>query len=98
MPIVDLIFEDSCPNVDTARAHLREALLALRLAPAWSEHRIGDTASPARVHGYGSPTILVDGRDVAGEQPASDACCRLYGAGQGAPPVDVIARALRGGS
>lgn len=55
---------------------------------------------PAYVGMFGSPTILVDGQDVAGETPsASPDCCRVYrdaddGFG-GVPPVEAIVAALR---
>ena len=56
--------------------------------------------SPACVRRYGSPTILVDGRDVAGAEPvgASDACRVYEHLGEGlkrVPPAQLIASALR---
>ncbi len=52
------------------------------------------------MRGYGSPTILVDGRDIEGVGPADDiCCCRLYADAasgfQGAPSVQSIASALQ---
>jgi len=66
MPRVDLVFGGECPNVAAARARLLEAFQLARVVPRWSEHVIGDARAPKRVRGFGSPTILVDGRDVAG--------------------------------
>jgi mercuric ion transport protein len=97
MPRVDLVYDVECPNVGTARANLMRGFALAGLKPAWCEHRIGDPAAPVTVRGYGSPTILVDGRDVAGVLPTADACCRLYtdkGRRTGAPPVEQIARML----
>jgi mercuric ion transport protein len=95
MLLVDLVYDDGCPNVALARNNLMRAFASVGVAARWHEHRIGDPGAPARVRGFGSPTILVDGRDVAGHDPAAEACCRLY-AGDRAPSVDAIARALRG--
>ena len=96
-PVVDLVYDADCPNVASARANLVQALSQLGLAPTWVEHLIGDPASPSRVRGFGSPTILVDGRDVAGIEPGEENCCRIYGTGTSravAPAVEEIARVL----
>jgi hypothetical protein len=97
MPTVELVYDRDCPNVARARANLLLALVETGVARSWSEHRIGDPDVPERVHGFGSPTVLVDGRDVAGVEPGSAACCRVYaenGAASGAPPARLIAAAL----
>jgi hypothetical protein len=97
MLTVDLVYDLDCPNIEAARANLRRAFANLGQPPGWREHRIGSAALPAYARGYGSPTILVDGRDVAGSEPGSDACCRLYAGSEGtsgAPAVEQIAAAL----
>jgi len=94
VPVVDFIYDDDCPNVQAARAHLKQAFAAAGLAPSWTEHRIGARDLPQRVRGFGSPTILVDGQDVAGAAPQADHCCRIYATGGGVPSVDLIAAAL----
>jgi hypothetical protein len=94
VPAVDFIYDDDCPNVEAARANLRAALSELSMPPSWSEHRIGDPAVPERARGFGSPTILVDGRDVVGAEPGVERCCRIYATGGGVPSVELIVRAL----
>ena len=79
MPRIELIYSPDCPNVAAARDQLVKAFAEARLAPRWSEHSTGDPGLPAHARGFGSPTILVDGRDVAGAIPGGSAdCCRLY--------------------
>jgi len=97
--LVELIYDLDCPNVGAARLQLMKAFAQSRTDASWTEWDRGSNESPAHARQYGSPTILVDGRDVAGEQPrAKSTCCRLYydanGAIQGVPSVDVIAAAL----
>ena len=97
-PRVELIYDGECPNVDAARARLRTALAEAGLAPAWDEHLIGAPDLPDHARGYGSPTILVEGHDVAGEVAGSDACCRIYddgGHSVGVPQVERVVEALR---
>jgi hypothetical protein len=99
MTTIDLVYDLDCPNVAAARANLLEAFARTGVPPSWAEHVIGDAAIPERVRGYGSPTLLIDGRDVAGVEPGSSTCCRVYAGAEsnsGAPSVELIARALVG--
>lgn len=97
---VELIFFKGCPNVEDARAQLARAFAKLDAPPQWQEWDRDDPASPDHARAYGSPTILVDGSDVAGALPTEGAdCCRLYAtlAGRltGVPSVERILKALR---
>jgi mercuric ion transport protein len=79
MKSVELIFDATCPNVEEARARIRRALNAAKLPEDWREWRHEDPDIPEYAKAKGSPTILVDGRDVAGEPPfAAGDCCRIY--------------------
>lgn len=98
MTSVELIFDATCPNVDAAREALYEALGAF----AWVEWERADPAAPPYAKAYASPTVLVDGRDVAGAG-ALDAGsgCRVYvrtnGTYAGAPSAEMILAAVRRG-
>ena len=97
---VELIYDADCPNVGAAREQLESALAEVGRDRTWRDWDRSDPASPSYVQSYGSPTILVDGRDVAGASPSDGAdCCRLYGISegqiQGVPSVEMIASALR---
>lgn len=97
MPMVDLVYASDCPNVSLARTNLLLGFARAGMAPRWSEHEIGDPEAPVRTRGYGSPTILVDGRDVAGLPPSAETCCRLYRGTAGwahAPAPEQVASAL----
>jgi len=98
MPKIEFIYEQSCPNVADARAQLRLALEQTGLPAHWQEWEHNDLHSPDYARRYGSPSILVDGEDVAGE-PASDApSCRIYknsqGRNRGVPDANLIRTAL----
>lgn len=96
MPLVELLYDDDCPNVELARSNIREAFALAELVPNWLERRIGDT-SAAHARGYGSPTVLIDGLDAAGMEVGTEACCRLYetaGRMTKAPSAALIAEAL----
>lgn len=99
MAHVELIYDMDCPNVQCARKALLEGFSKVSLQPSWTEWDRGATESPAYVRQYGSPTILVDGRDVAGEARGdAGSSCRLYRNGSGkfepAPSVKRITEAL----
>lgn len=104
MPTVELIYDPECPNVSRTRVHLREAFAHAGLVAQWSEHDVNDPSIPAHARGCGSPTVLVDGRDIL-EILDTDRCagarCRLYRDGEGkltgVPPVkDLVAAMLQG--
>ena len=95
MATVDLVYSPDCPNVPLARANLLLAFARAGVRPRWSEHRIGDPDAPEHTRGYGSPTILIGGRDVAGESPSSEVTCRLYSGAARAPTAEQIAQALQ---
>lgn len=94
---VQLLYFEGCPNVTATRARLRLALEASNLEPTWEELDL-DRASLEEHHG--SPTVLVDGRDVCPE-PASAApsnrCCRVYPTSdiRGVPPLENLLHALK---
>lgn len=97
MAAVELVYASDCPNVSMARANLLLAFARAGLKPKWSEHRIGDPEAPEHTRGYGSPTIFVDGRDVAGLPPSAESSCRVYEGAAGwshAPAAEQITAAL----
>ncbi len=97
MPLrVDLVFDEGCPHVERARDNLRAALRQAGLPQVWVSWRRSDRI-PDRYRGYGSPTVLVQGRDVTGMRGvASGPACVASGAPATASIADAIARALAG--
>jgi copper chaperone CopZ len=89
---IQLLFFEGCPNVDASRAAIREALAAEKLETQVEEIDVENPGAPEWVHGWGSPTILIDGNDVAGQQPSTSSACRLYAGG--APSVASIRERL----
>lgn len=99
MPTIEFIYDRDCPNVEDARIALRDALLALKRTPIWQEWDRADEHAPHYVRAYGSPTILVDGKDIAGMPPGDASACRIYrneqGNTRGIPDTQLILAALR---
>jgi hypothetical protein len=88
---VELVFFTGCPSVPNARRRLSEALTVVGIPPSWQERDMLDPGTPAEYQHYGSPTVLVDGHDIAGDQKAAGMTCVV----DGGPSVEVIAQALR---
>jgi hypothetical protein len=100
---VELIYDAACPNVAAARSLLIKALTRTGVSARWSEWERSAPDSPDYARRCGSPTILVDGKDVAGGAPSvENAACRLYGETDGrldrTPPLDAVCLALLDGS
>ena len=99
MPDVVLLHEGSCPNVHQARSNLLRAFSTAKVPASWREVDVDAEDTPEGWRAFGSPTILVDGRDVGGGASAEGATCRLYeedGRLARAPSVDRIVARLRG--
>ena len=97
-PKIELVYDPDCPNVEHARARLREAIAEDGRALQWTEWASNDPSLPDHARGYASPTILINHRDVA-PNPTRATACRLYDQGNGtlhpAPPASAITAALR---
>lgn len=93
---VELLYFPGCPNVEGARLQLRRAFAELGLKPEWSEVDVTAAGVPSRLLGYGSPTILVDGGDVARGSSPQGSACRIYLGSDvaGMPPLASIVQAL----
>ena len=97
-PEITLVYDADCPNLPAARVALREALEREGLEPKWVEYDRAALGTPAPLLRFGSPTILVDGVDVAGEAGrAAAASCRVYPGERGlrgVPPLEALADAI----
>jgi len=96
---VELIYDGDCPNVAAVRSLLIKAFARTGVSARWSEWERGAPGSPDYASRYGSPTILIDGKDVVGAAPVAGAgACRIYADGEGklsrTPPLDAVCSAL----
>lgn len=97
---VELIYDADCPNAVSARSALIQALNKTGVCARWREWDRLAPDSPEYVRAYGSPTILVEGEDLAGVAAAAGTrACRVYederGNLSGIPSVEAICSALR---
>jgi hypothetical protein len=80
-PHVELLWWEGCPSTERALSELRAALTELGLEDAQLESREVATDEQAAQSGFvGSPTILIDGQDVAppGDDEPTGLSCRVY--------------------
>ena len=101
MADIELIYDTDCPNAAQARSNLRQALDIAGLPIHWREWIRTAPQTPQDRRRFGSPTVLIDGRDVAGAEPLDGAgACRIYQdehfQRQGVPAVSLILAVLRG--
>jgi len=97
---VELIYEKTCPNIQAAREQLIKAFTQAGITPHWSEWESNEPETPDYARAYGSPTILVEGKDVSGEQSTdTPVCCRVYlgtdSKNRGIPALSDIVNALQ---
>lgn len=96
---IDFIWDSDCPNAEAARQNLEAAIAATDIWTDVREWRTGDPNTPEKYRRYGSPTILIEGRDLLGKNGSGEhRCCRLYPSGDGglatAPSTEYICSKL----
>jgi mercuric ion transport protein len=96
---VELIYDADCPNVAATRSLLIKAFARTGVSARWREWERSAPDSPEYAKSYGSPTILIDGEDVAGTGPVAGAgACRVYADAQGSlsrtPSLEIVCAAL----
>lgn len=86
-PRIDLVYFDGCPNAAIARENLNAAIKSVAPGLEWSEWDLMSESTPERFRQHGSPTVLINGRDVTGEGHLAVAmACRA----DGAPSIQTI--------
>jgi hypothetical protein len=98
---IEVLTVSGCPHRPLALTRLRDALDVAELDTIVVERVVDDPVEAAAVGMAGSPTILVEGRDLFGADPLEPSIsCRLYRSArgvEGAPTVDALVDALTHG-
>jgi hypothetical protein len=89
MVLIELVAAERCPGAPLARSHLALACIQARVSQRWTEWNPASNLAPARVRGFPSPTILINGRPAAWAGPPD-----ATRTNDTVPPVAVIAAAL----
>ena len=95
---VQLLTFPECPNAAAARDLLELVLASSGIHAVIEEVDTTAPDTPEPLRGWGSPTILVNGADVAGQDAPGCASCRLYrdeaGRLHATPPEALLRSAL----
>ena len=96
---IELVFDPGCPNVENARSALTEACREAGIPAVWTEWNSEDPACPGYARNLGSPSVLVNGEDVAPgphpwapREPGRGPRCRMYRDGDSIVPVPPLGR------
>lgn len=94
--IIELVYFNGCPNMDETRDNIKKACEATGQIVELKEWNRNDTSIPEHVKGYGSPTVLVNGEDIAGEKRDTlrEANCRIYTGMTKVPSIELITEAI----
>lgn len=95
---IDFLYLRDCPNSAPALRRLFEVLASADVVAEINEICIGDAAGAGRHRFLGSPSIRIDGDDIdpaARDSEEYGFMCRTYPGGEGIPPVEMLARAVR---
>jgi hypothetical protein len=97
---IEVFYVPDCPHHVSAVKQLRAVLLAEGVRSEINEVVVMD-ARTAEEYGFrGSPTVRINGQDIAAESnapPSFAFACRLYPGAKvsGVPPLDMMQRAVR---
>lgn len=92
MNVQFLSFSD-CPLAAPAKKNLEAALADCGISD-YEKIDILDPNVSEEMRGWGSPTILVNGRDVSGVEKGHSISCRIYANPEGVPDVKSIIACL----
>ena len=97
---VEVLYVPDCPHHRSAVNQLRDVLSAEGVRTEISEVAVTDAKAAEEFRFRGSPTIRINGRDIAGESHSTLSfalACRMYpGAKEaGVPPLEMMQRAVR---
>lgn len=98
---IELVYDPGCPNVGRARDVLAAACRAAEMPAVWTEWSSDDPECPGYARSLGSPSILVNGEDVAPgphpwapRNPANGPRCRVYRDGDAIVPAPPLVRVM----
>jgi hypothetical protein len=96
---IEVLYVAYCPSHAAALKLVKDVLREQGVAAQVSEVLVSDESMARDLGFLGSPTVRINGRDVAGEPSRTETfalSCRLYpGSKQiGLPPVELIRHAL----
>ena len=98
-PVIQFLYFDGCPLAPRARDNLVQAISSLPFPSAISFEEINLMAGKTSLEfkRWGSPTILLNGRDITGAPPGDSCTCRIYASDGGVPTAVEIANAIGAG-
>ena len=98
---IELVYDPGCPNVGHAREVLTAACRAAGVPAVWTEWNSEDGACPKYARNLGSPSVLVNGEDVAPgphpwvpREPEAGPRSRAYRDGHSIVPAPPMTRVL----
>lgn len=92
-PKVQLLVFEGCPLAEAARRSLREALAEVGFSD-YEEVDLLAPETPEDLRGWGSPTILIEGRELMGGSKGEGLGCRVYSGPASVPAPAEIASAI----
>lgn len=92
---VELLVTPDCPHAESAEVWVRGTLQRLAPGASYTRTVVRDSEEAERRAFPGSPTVRVNGVDLAGPDPGPPAyACRIYEGGQNMPPGWLLEAAL----
>jgi hypothetical protein len=94
---IHVLYFKGCPNHEPTVQRVKDVAARLGVAAGVDEIEVTPDDDPAALRFLGSPTVLINGRDIDPTQREGVVYgfgCRTFG-GAGLPPVEMIETAIR---
>lgn len=90
-PLIQFLSFAGCPLAGRAREFLRQAMEQCGLDPdSFEEIDVASISIDEHYRGWGSPTILINGKDVGGSESDAASSCRVYEGDDRVPAVALL--------
>lgn len=95
-PRISFLYADGCPLAPRARINLVQAIQKLQscMMISFEEVDLLGARAPQQLKRWGSPTILINGKDMIGASQGDASSCRIYAGRGGVPSTLEIIEAI----
>ncbi len=95
---IEILYFSGCPNHEPTVQRVREVAQELGIDAELVLRDVAEVDDPAALGFRGSPTVLVEGREIeaAATEPTANLGCRTFSTGSGVPDRSLLVQAMTG--
>lgn len=93
---VEILYFPGCPNHQSTAQRVREVAQEMGVDVDITERDVTGVEDPAALGFRGSPTVLIDGKEIESTvtEPTAKLGCRTFSSGTGVPEKELLMQAM----